>query len=280
MIKHRVLLVDGNNLLFRAFYANQWLPKKGALYGFARMLNGFLTRHHYFDVVVAFDQGRGTFRHKLFADYKAQRTTLPPQLLTQLQPARAFLQASGIQYFELPDYEADDILMALAGQASGRGYKVDILSGDRDLLQAISPTTRVLVPVHGLSDFKTIDEAAFLHQYHFPPALLPDYKALVGDSSDNFKGVIGIGPVMAQKLVTNHGSLENIMTERDAIPTRIQRLLTQQQQTARRCKQMATLVRDINFNYQFRPLRLNKAGQNHFFAQYNFPTLVWADPSA
>lgn len=147
---------------------------------------------------------------------------------------------------------------------------MDILSGDRDLLQALIMDVRVLMPEKGLTLVNTITPEDFLQKYCFRPVFFPDYKALMGDSSDNFLGVKGIGPVMAKKLITRYGDLKSIYLEIEALSPKIQQLLLNQKEQVFFFKKLAVLIDDIKFDYQFASLVLNKNAQNNFFKKYRF----------
>ena len=204
----KLLLIDGNSVLFRAFYAtaygNIMKTSKGvytnAVYAFANMLNKAVKEISPDYCVVAFDKGKHTFRHELNPDYKAGRKETPEELVGQFQLVREMLEAYGVPYLEYDSIEADDIIGSLA-----KKYDMEtcILSSDRDMLQLIDDTTSVYVMRKGMSDIAKMDEPALKEEYGLKPYQIIDYKGLAGDKSDNIKGVEGVGDKTAVKLLND-----------------------------------------------------------------------------
>ncbi len=195
----RCLLIDGNNIVFRAYYAfqNQRLRTKsgqptGALYGFLRMLLKMLRERQPDYVAVAFDTSRNTFRRKLYPEYKAKRKPVPPDLLEQLPLAQQAVKALGIKIMTHEDYEADDLIGSAAKKLSA-DHEVAVVTGDRDLLQLIDDRVLVELCQKGVSEMREFDAAEFFTEYGFSPSGIIELKALMGDSSDNIPGVKGIG---------------------------------------------------------------------------------------
>ncbi len=251
MPKPRLILIDGNALVHRAFHALPPLTvsKSGemvnAVYGFALMLLkvvGELKPSHY---AIAFDMKAPTFRHELFAQYKAQRPAMPEELASQLGRVRELVDALHIPVFELEGYEADDVLGTLSRQASDKGIETIIVSGDADIMQLVSGKVKVLYPKsrRSFSDTMLYDEAAVSQKYGVRPEQISDFKALVGDPSDNIPGVPSIGPVAAAKLLGQFKSLEQIYAHIDKVtPAKLQALLEEHEDLARRSKELATIV--------------------------------------
>ncbi len=211
-----LLLIDGNNLVFRAYYAfeRQGLRTRtgqhtGALFGFARMLLKLLRDLDPSHAAVAFDVSRDTFRKKMYPDYKAQRRPTPADLLTQLPLAHELVLAMGLPLLKHDDYEADDVIGTAAAEARQR-MPVHILTGDRDLLQLLAENVTVELCVKGISETRKFDVAAFASEYGFPPGNLPDLKGLMGDTSDNIPGIRGIGEKKATPLVQKYRNLETL----------------------------------------------------------------------
>jgi DNA polymerase-1 len=249
--KPLLVLFDGNALIHRAFHALPPLTvsKTGemvsAVYGFALMLlkviNDLKPTHY----AIAFDMKAPTFRHKMFDQYKAHRPPAPEELISQLGRVRELVSAFGIPIFELEGYEADDILGALSSQASERGMDTVIVTGDADTMQLVSPRVKVLYPKPGrsFSDTMLYDEATVMQKYSLKPAQVADFKALVGDPSDNIPGVRGVGEKTAVKLLQQFGSVEKIYEHLDEVtPQKLQTILRENEAIARQSKELATIV--------------------------------------
>ncbi len=213
----KVILVDGNNLLFRSYYAtayqgNFMKNKNGfptnALYGFVNMIHKIINDENPEYMLVAFDKGK-TFRHEKYKDYKAGRIKMPDELKAQFPIAKEILAYLGIKWFEIDNYEADDIIGTLAKKIDDENdYKGLIVSSDKDLLQLIS--NKVIMKLLKSKDYVMMSKETFYDQYKLTPDKVIDIKALQGDSSDNIEGVKGIGEKTALKLLQEYGSLEGI----------------------------------------------------------------------
>ena len=214
----KLLAVDGNSIINRAFYGIRPLSTRdgrqtNAIYGTVNIINRQLTALSPDYVAVCFDVHAPTFRHKLFAEYKAGRRPTPPELLSQFDACKAVLTAMGLTVLELPGYEADDIQGTLARMAGAEGIDAYILSGDRDLLQLIDDRTTVLLA--GNSDTTPYNADAFFEKYGIPVERFIDLKAMMGDSSDNIPGIPGIGEKTAVKLLSDYGTLDEVLTHGD-----------------------------------------------------------------
>ncbi|MFO7295495.1 MAG: 5'-3' exonuclease H3TH domain-containing protein, partial [Clostridia bacterium] len=202
----RVMIIDGNSLMHRAFYALPMLTnKKGtptnAVYGFTNMLLRLIQDYKPNYLGVAFDKKGPTFRHEVYADYKATRQKTPEELIPQFDLLKKMLQLMGIAIYEVDGYEADDILGTFARLARERGWEAYLVTGDRDALQLVSPEVRVIMTRKGISDVKVFDVEEIEKEYGLTPSQIIDLKALMGDSSDNIPGVPGIGEKTALKLL-------------------------------------------------------------------------------
>lgn len=205
-------LVDAHAYLHRAFHAFPPLTNKGgepvgALFGFARMLLGLIKKQKPDFVAVCFDTPEPTFRHKAYAAYKAQRAEIDPALKAQLGVAEEMVKAMGLPTAALPGYEADDLMATLAVRGVEDGMRVVIVSGDKDALQLVDDNIKVWNEAKGVM----FDAGKVAEKFSVRPDQLVDYLAIVGDSSDNVKGVAGVGPVGAAKLLNKFGTLENIL---------------------------------------------------------------------
>jgi len=213
----KVVLIDGNNLMFRSYYATAYSGSimknsKGfptnALYGFANMINKILNEEKPKYVLVAFDKGK-TFRHDNYHEYKAGRIETPTELKQQFSVAKEMLDAMGIKWFEIDGYEADDIIGTFSSLVTNSSdFEGLIISSDRDLLQLIND--KITVKLLKTKDYIMMDKSTFIETYGIEPIRIIDLKGLQGDSSDNIPGVKGIGEKTALKLLQEYGSIENM----------------------------------------------------------------------
>ena len=220
----KVILVDGNNLMFRSFYATLYsgsvmTNKEGfptnALYGFVNMMNKIIAEEKPVYIMVAFDIGK-TFRHEKYDYYKGKRDETPADLKRQFPIAKKILNAMGIKYFEIEGYEADDIIGTFAKKVDeSNDYIATIISSDKDLLQLISDDVEVklLKP----KDYIRMNHQVFLDTYGLEPIRMIDLKSLMGDASDNIPGVKGIGEKTAIKLLQQYGTLDGVYANIDSI---------------------------------------------------------------
>jgi len=212
-----ILLIDANSIIHRSFHA---LPPfttpegkpSGALYGIASILLKLLREDRPDYIAALFDRPEPTFRDKKYAEYKAQRPPAADELISQIIAAHDLFTAFGVKTFELPGYEADDLIATLAERfKKEKDIRVVILTGDRDTLQLVEGDRLVVRTFNkGVSDTTTYDEKTVIEKYGLTPAQMRDYKALVGDPSDNIKGVPGVGPKTATEILQKFGTLENI----------------------------------------------------------------------
>ena len=213
----KVVMIDGNNLLFRSYYATAYAGNimknsKGfptnALYGFTNMINKIMSEEKPKYVIVAFDKGK-TFRHENYHEYKAGRIQMPEDLKIQFPAAKELLDAMGIMWFEIDGYEADDIIGTFSTMVTeDPNYNGLIISSDRDLLQLIND--KVTVKLLKTKDYIMMDKSKFIETYGIEPIKMIDLKGLQGDASDNIPGVSGIGEKTALKLLQEYGSIENL----------------------------------------------------------------------
>ena len=209
----KLLVIDGNSILNRAFYGIRLLTNKdglytNAIYGMATIIERHISHISPDYCAVAFDVKKPTFRHKMFDEYKAGRKGMPEELAQQLPVLKELLGDLGFAVVECEGYEADDILGTLAQATADRGDCAYILTGDKDSLQLISEDGKISVLLAGNVETTLYDSAKFLEKYGIPPSLFVDVKALMGDSSDNIPGVAGIGEKTALKLIAEFGSLD------------------------------------------------------------------------
>jgi len=246
----KLVLIDGNSLLYRAFFAlppltNAQGEMTNAVYGFTNMLFRLIEEERPDMVAVAFDRPEPTFRHEAFADYKATRPKTPDELISQIETAREVLEAMHIPICEAPGFEADDVIGTLASQAETAGHQVLVVTGDLDELQLVSGRVSVMVTRRGISDTKVYDVEAVKERYGFAPEHLPDFRALRGDPSDNIPGVPGIGEKTAAALIKRYSSLEEVLAHADEVtPPRIGAALQAHADLARQAKELSLISRD------------------------------------
>ncbi|MBF0406108.1 MAG: DNA polymerase I [Candidatus Riflebacteria bacterium] len=258
----KCILIDGNSILFRAYYAFQRNSLKtrsgmmtGAVFGFAKMLLKILREQKPDFAAVAFDAARETFRQKIYPEYKAHRKPTPPDLIEQMPVAREFVNILKLNMFENPEYEADDFLGTIASRVKNC-VSVDIITGDRDLLQLIDDRVSVTLCVKGISETKTYDPALMKTEYGFLPSGIVEMKALWGDSSDNIPGVDGIGEKKALTLIQEHGTIETLYNSLDKISNvRMREMLANGRDSAFLSKRLATIETKVPMELNLESLR-------------------------
>jgi DNA polymerase-1 len=250
--KPLLLLFDGNALVHRAFHALPPLTvsKSGemvnAVQGFASTLLKVLNEIKPTHWAIAFDRPTPTFRHEKFEDYKAQRPKAPEELVSQIKRVHQLVDAFHIPTFEIDGYEADDVLGTLSHQADQQNVDTLIVTGDNDMLQIVSPNTKVMSPRRTFSDTVIYDETGVEQKYGISPSQLADLKALAGDPSDNIPGIPGIGEKTAAKLLQQFDSLEAIYARIDEVtPEKLQTLLRDHKAHVLQNKELATIVTDV-----------------------------------
>ncbi|WP_159722961.1 DNA polymerase I [Enterococcus sp. CSURQ0835] len=251
----KLLLVDGNSVAFRAFFAlhnslerfkNQSGLHTNAIYAFNNMFENVMTKEKPTHVLVAFDAGKTTFRTELYGEYKGGRSKTPGEFREQLPYIRELLQGLGVKYYELPNFEADDIIGTLAHRASEADYEVVVLSGDRDLTQLASEKVTVDITVKGVSEIESYTPAHVAEKYDgLTPNQIIDMKGLAGDASDNYPGVTKVGEKTAIKLLKQFGSVEGIYDHLDELKkSKMKENLINDKEQAFLSKQLATIATD------------------------------------
>ncbi|MCA1036495.1 DNA polymerase I [Bacillus infantis] len=246
----KLVLIDGNSIAYRAFFALPLLNNdKGihtnAVYGFTMMLMRILEDEDPSHILVAFDAGKTTFRHKTFTEYKGGRQKTPPELSEQFPFIRDLLDAYQIPRYELENYEADDIIGTLSLQAEQEGFEVKVISGDKDLTQLSSEHTTVGITRKGITDIEEYTPEHIREKYGLSPGQIIDMKGLMGDSSDNIPGVPGVGEKTAIKLLKEFETLENLLGSIDRVSgQKLKEKLEEHKDLAVMSKELATITRE------------------------------------
>lgn len=264
-MKKRAILIDGNNLLFRSYYAtayngNLMKNSKGfptnALFGFVNMLNKIINEEKPEYIMVAFDTGHN-FRKDLCDTYKDGRIETPNDLKIQFPEAKKICTLLGIKYIECDNYEADDIIGTFARMADeDKNYNATIISSDKDLLQLISD--EVDVKLLKQKDYILMNEQTFFEHYGIKPIRMIDLKALMGDPSDNIPGVKGIGEKTALSLLVKYDTLENLYNHLDELTPKTKEKLLNDKESAFFSYKLATIYKTIDFDYTFESIKYNK----------------------
>lgn len=248
-----LILIDGNSLLFKAFYATSYtgnymvnrngIPTNG-VYGFARMVEKIISINPKY-VIVAFDYGKKTFRNELLDTYKATRKETPQELVPQFALAREYLTAHNITWYEVEGYEGDDIIGTLVDFGEKNNLKVSVYTGDKDANQLISSQTTIYRTVKGVTELDIYNEQTLLDKYGLKPDQFRDFLGLMGDSSDNIPGIKGIGEKTALKLLHQYGTIEGLQEHQDEIKGKMGEKIRAGMEDALMSKKLATILRNI-----------------------------------
>ena len=249
MADNKVILIDGSSFMYKAYFAlasvgNFMKNSKGlctnAIYTFINMMTSILKTNPK-KILVAFDAGKKTFRHELCATYKDGRRPMDDEMRMQIPYIKKYLDLVGVARYEMPLYEADDIIGTMAKICEEKGYKVGIYSSDKDLLQLITDNTTVYKSKKGINDLEEFSKAHFIEEYGFDPIKMIDLKSLMGDPSDNLPGIKGIGEKTATKLIIEYGSVEGIIENKENIKGKMGDLIRERYEDALMTKKMVTI---------------------------------------
>jgi DNA polymerase I len=250
--KPTLMLLDGNSLAFRAFYA---LPAENfktqgglttnAVYGFTAMLINLLRDEGPTHIAAAFDVSRQTFRAERYPEYKAGRSATPDEFRGQIEITKEVLVALGITVLAEAGFEADDLIATLATQAENEGYRVLVVTGDRDALQLVSDDVTVLYPRKGVSELTRFTPDAVVEKYGLTPRQYPDFAALRGDPSDNLPGIPGVGEKTASKWIVEYGSLQGLVDNVDSVPGKVGDALRAHLSSVVLNRELTDLVKDV-----------------------------------
>ena len=278
----KIILLDGNSLSYRAFYAMPALQNKSGLYtnsvyGFTLMLERMLEDIKPKYALVAFDKGKQTFRHKTYQDYKGTRDKTPSELVEQFGYVRELLDSYGIKYEEHFDYEADDIIGSYAKLAEKAGLEVIIISGDKDLTQLASDNITIYYTRRGVTEVDHYTPEFINEKYGLSPEQIIDMKGLMGDKSDNIPGVAGIGEKTAIKLLAEYKTVENVLDNIDNISgKKLKERLAEGKEDALLSKELATIFTEVPVENKFEDLTFseNRSKKKELFEKLEFVSFL------
>lgn len=282
--KEIFLLVDGSAIVHRAYHAMPPLNRAdgtptGAVQGFFSMILKIIQELKPAHIAIAFDRPAPNFRKELFKGYQENRPAMDSDLSPQFGIIQRLLTAGKIATYSVDGLEADDLIGTISEKAKETGHLVYILTGDRDMLQLVNGKTKVLAPFKGISEMKLYDEEKVEEKFGVLPSEFVELKALMGDSSDNYPGVTGIGPKTATTLIQEYGSVQNIYKNLEKIKAKNPKLaekLEKGHENALLAHQLATILTNAEFPYNFLDCSLAKldvGGLKKAMEEYDFKTL-------
>ncbi len=267
----RLMVIDGNSLIHRAFYAMPAMTTpdgrpSNAIYGFLNMLLRAMEDYQPQYLAVAFDRHEPTFRHNKYTDYKAGRRAMPEDMRPQLPMLRELLARMGVATVDGEGYEADDYLGTLAAEAERQGLDTVLITGDRDALQLIDDHTLVALTRKGVSEIEAFDRAHLQEVYDLRPEQIPDLKGLMGDSSDNIPGIAGVGEKTALTLLHTYGTVEEVLAHAGDLKGKMAEKVQNGAESARFSKWLATICRDAPHTLTLADTALRPWGESEAFA--------------
>ena len=285
-----LVLIDGHAIAHRAYHSIPPLSKDGqpvnALYGFYSMLLSSLHLLQPDYLIVCLDSPGPTFRQSEFIGYRAKRKPADPALISQLPSLPTTLATAGIKYFAVGGYEADDLIGTLVHHSlrcrlvnSKKKIisKITIITGDKDLMQLVTDNVSLFVPIRGLSETKNFGPLEVQEKLGVTPKQVIDLKALMGDTSDNYPGVAGIGPKAAINLLTKYQNLDNIYQHLDTLQPSIREKLIRDRDNAYLSQKLATIISNIPLKFTLKSAKFKPStvtSLDHLFQEYNFKSLL------
>lgn len=270
-----LVIIDGNSLLNRAYYAIQRPMITGdgmytqGIFGFINMLNKILADYEPEYISVAFDRKAPTFRHLEYKEYKAGRKKMPPELAMQFPVLKEVLDAMNINMLEIDGFEADDIIGTVAVAAEEAGLSPLIITGDRDALQLATDVTKIIFTKRGITEFEVYDKNAMIEKYGLTPQQFIDLKGLMGDSSDNIPGIPGVGEKTATKLLLEYGSVENLIASVDSMKkSKLKEKIEENAQLAVMSKRLATINTCVPINIDFDAMKYEEPDRDKLIELY------------
>ncbi len=275
-----VVLIDGNALMHRAYHAVKFAPTYenkpvGMVYGFASMLINAIEHFHPNHLVIAFDTKEKTFRHKMDENYKAHREKADDDFYAQIPLVFECIEHFQLPVLTAPGFEADDIIGTLAKKAEKAEKSVKIMSGDLDFLQLVNENIVLMKPNGKVQDSISYGPDETLARYGVTPDQIVDYKALVGDSSDNYKGLPGCGPKTAAKLLQEYGTLDNLFKNLNHLDPKLRKKFEENKDDVLHCQELAQLKLDVPIEFDFNEsFDFAPEETMQFFQKINFPSLL------
>lgn len=278
----RLIIIDGNSIINRAFYAlpdmsNSDGLKTNAIYGFTRMLFKIIDDYKPTHISVAFDMKAPTFRHKDFTEYKAGRKKMPDELGQQLEPLKELLDTFNIHRMEMAGYEADDLIGTVSKMGEDNDFKVYIVTGDKDAIQLASNKTTTLITKKGVGEVEEYNYDSVIERYEMTPTQFIDLKGLMGDKSDNIPGVPGIGEKTGIKLIKEFSSVENLIENTEQLKGSVKKKIEENKEQAVFSKKLATIIRDVPIEVTLDELSFGDYDKNAVieeFKKFGFNTLI------
>ncbi|PPE05831.1 5'-3' exonuclease [Williamsoniiplasma lucivorax] len=277
-----ILLIDGYHLLHKGFYGS--LKRKtlavnrdgvpiNAIYTFVAKINSLIEMGIYHTIIVTFDVGNGCWRRDLYPEYKAKRKDTPEELIPQMQIIREFLTAARIPWYEKEEYEGDDVMGTIVNIACKLGYNVHILSNDKDTFQLVSDNTKIITRTSKKEKPEFIETRDVIEKIGCEPAQVPDLKSLMGDSSDNIKGIKCLHYNTATSILKKYGTIENVYKHIDELPANVAQKFVENKEQILLNKRIATIQRNLNLGrIDLRPLKVNWYGYLTFLKKHK----MWA----
>lgn len=277
-----LLLIDGNAIMHRAYHA---LPAFKALdgtptnviYGYVSMLNKVVTDFKPDYLISCFDTPEKTFRNKLFKEYQSQRPKIDNDFITQIPLVKQAVDAAGVTRMEKPGFEADDLIGTITRIFEKNNFRVVILTGDKDIFQLITDNVFVAAPQLGLANIKMYDKSEVEKKLGIPPNKIIEYKALVGDPSDNYPGANGIGPKTAAKLIWKWGTVKEIYKNIDLVESeKVKEILKKEKENVLLSEKLATIMTDVEIDLNIEKLKFKSFDKNliDFLEKYQMHSLA------
>ena len=277
-----LLLIDGNAIMHRAYHALP--PFKAAdgtptnvVYGYLSMLNKVVTDFKPDYLISCFDTPKATFRNKLFKEYQSQRPKIDDDFIIQIPLVKQAVDAAGIERMEKDGFEADDLIGTITRIFETNKFRVVILTGDKDIFQLITDNVFVAAPQLGLANIKIFDKSEVEKKLDVAPNQIIEYKALVGDPSDNYPGASGIGPKTASKLIHQFGTVEQIYKDIDKVESeKVKEILKKEKDSVYLSKKLATIMTDVEIDLNIDKLKFKGFNKKliEFLTQYQMNTLI------
>lgn len=281
-MENTLIIIDGNSIINRAFYAlpdmsNNNGLKTNAIYGFTRMMFKIIEDYKPTHMSVAFDKKAPTFRHKEYSDYKAGRKKMPDELAQQLNPLKELLDKFNINRLELEGYEADDIIGTISKLGEENDFKVYIVTGDKDAIQLASHKTTTLITKKGVGEVEEYNYDSVIERYEMTPTQFIDLKGLMGDKSDNIPGIPGVGEKTGIKLLKEYSTIENLIEHTNELKGSIKKKIEENKDLAIMSKRLATIIRDVPIDINLEDLAYGNYDKDEViekFKEFGFTSLI------